>query len=185
MKKFITSLFIISAVYWSPPSYRFNIVDAAESAPESTAKAAQQTHAWMIETYLKSALSYVEGLERQVKSDISLNLPQVRKHLEIYGRESLQNLKSAKMHAKEHLAAFSRTPASAEHWAPEDLSQLRANIDRSISMNETLWSKISDGKKMDGESMSGASRDRLREEVSQLRKQLRKTLGDTRDFFPL
>ena len=28
MRHFLTSLFIISAIYWSPPSYHFNVVEA-------------------------------------------------------------------------------------------------------------------------------------------------------------
>lgn len=168
IKKIAFAMAIVPALYWSPPALRFNIVQAAEPAGQAEAqKPALQAHAFMTQTYLNAALAFLDGLDRQLGSDVSVSDKNIKTHIDMYGKEALSELRSDRVHFTEYVGVFSRVPAES--------SGAKANLDKAISLNETLWAHLQDASKR-------TNRDLLKDDVEKVRSAIKDSLSDVKSL---
>jgi hypothetical protein len=154
MKKKIALAVIVPALYWLSPAERFNIAEAGDSVymnkadtqtqsqiPTFSKSASLGTSQTIAESYLKSAKTFIEGVERQTNLDVSLSNPSVQKGIVSQTRQALDFLHSAKNQVAQYRASSpGRMPASEA----KNLSDTQLALDRAIGSTETLWNHATD-----------------------------------------
>lgn len=179
LKRVLIYAAVIPAIYLSPPANKFNIVQASDglyhgktisntklteesgSVSSEPEKTALQAHAYMMETFLKVSMQYLDGFERQLKADVSIASPVVKEHAELYAQQSLEAIKNAQMHMNEYLGVAKRVPASLKDSGKlGDTSDAKAKLDQALSRSQLLVNHIE---------QAGQTKDSVKQELAKVR----------------
>ncbi len=142
--------------------------------PLSSQSIQLQAHADAVQTFLNVSMQFLEGLDRQLKTNAPLNNGSVQEHVNIYSQKSLDALKNAKVHLSEFQTVMTRAPA-AEKDAQDNLVKTRSGLDKAITMNEALGNRIR-------VQHVDISIETLRKQVSDLQSQVKSVLSDTKSL---
>ncbi|MBI3554745.1 MAG: hypothetical protein HY074_00615 [Deltaproteobacteria bacterium] len=118
-----------------------NTANTNNSNVISNQKLQLQAHSEAIQTFLNVTLQYLDGLDRQLKTDAPLSNATVQEHVNIYTQKSLDALKNARAHLVEYQGVITRAPA-AEKDSQDSVSKARASLDKALTMDETLGNRL-------------------------------------------
>ena len=133
-----------------------------------------QAHQDAVETFLNVSLQYLDGLDRQLKTNVPLSNGAVQEHVNIYTQKSMDALKNARVHLTEFQGVLTRAPA-AEKDAQDSVGKTRTDLDKALAMNDALGNRIQT-------QHSDMSIDMIRKQVSDLQSQVKSTLSDAKSL---